>query len=155
MVMAVGGRIRLMRAPDILLFMQMAGDIATCVYHTGLDPFTGEEVSIAKHLRDRKLQRALLQFFKPENYFRVREALLKAGRGDLIGNGCDCLIPAQPPKVALGARMENANKCLGEGKYVHQIPNPESSQGYRPGRKTARRHDKKRKRTGGGSGPRP
>ena len=75
MVMAVGGRIRLMRAPDILLFMQMAGDIATCVYHTGLDPFTGEEVSIAKHLRDRKLQRALLQFFKPENYFEVRRAV--------------------------------------------------------------------------------
>ena len=41
----------------------------------GLDPFTGEEVYVAKHLRDRKMQRALLQFFKPENYFKVREAL--------------------------------------------------------------------------------
>ncbi len=87
-----------------------------------------------------------MQFFKPENYFMVREALLKAGRGDLIGNGCDCLIPAQPPKEALRARMEKANQSLGEGKYVHQIPNPESSQGYRPGRKTARRQDMRRKR---------
>ncbi len=47
---------------------------------TGLDPFTGQEVHVAKHLRDRKLQRALMQFFKPENSFMVREALLKAGR---------------------------------------------------------------------------
>ena len=45
------------------------------------------------------MQRALMQFFKPENYFEVREALLKAGRADLIGSGCDCLIPAQPPQA--------------------------------------------------------
>ena len=51
-------------------------DIATCIDHTGLDPFTGEEVYTAKHLHDRNLQRALLQFFKPENDFEVREALL-------------------------------------------------------------------------------
>ena len=67
----------------------------------GLDPFTKQPVYIAKHLRDRKLQRALLQFFKPENYFEVRRALEQAGRQDLIGNGCDCLIPATPPKAAL------------------------------------------------------
>ena len=79
-------------------FIPAPFDIATCMYHTGLDPFTGEEVYIAKHLRDRKLQRAIMQFFKPENYFMVREALLKAGRGDLIGNGCDCLIPASRPR---------------------------------------------------------
>jgi hypothetical protein len=136
-------------------FLRMPPDIATCMYHTGLDPFTGEEVYIAKGMRDRKMQRALMQFFKPENYFMVREALLKAGRGDLIGNGCDCLIPSQPPKAALRARMEKANESLGEGKYVHQIPNPEPHTGYRPGRKTARRQDKKRKRNGDGSGPRP
>ena len=68
-------------------FIPAPFDIATCMYHTGLDPFTGEEVYVAKHLRDRKMQRALLQFFKPENYFMVREALLKAGRADLIGSG--------------------------------------------------------------------
>jgi hypothetical protein len=78
------------------------------------------------------MQRALMQCFKPENYFMVREALLKAGRGDLIGNGCDCLIPAQPPKAALRARMEKANQSLGEGKYVHQIPNPGSIRAIGP-----------------------
>src|SRR5580704_15595751 len=94
-------------------------DIATCMYYTDIDPFTGEDVYVATGMRYRKLQRALMQFFKPENYFMVREALLKAGRGDLIGNGCECLIPAQPPKAALKARMERANESLGEGKYVH------------------------------------
>ena len=78
------------------------------------------------------MQRALMQFFKPENYFMVREALLKAGRGDLIGNGCDCLIPAHPPRQAIEARRRQANGTA-EGEYVHQIPNPESSKGYRPG----------------------
>ena len=55
----------------------MTSDIATCIYHTGLDPFTGEEVYVANGLRDRKMQRALMQFFKPENYFTVREALIQ------------------------------------------------------------------------------
>jgi uncharacterized radical SAM protein YgiQ len=129
-------------------FIPAPFDIATCMYHTGLDPFTGEAVFIAKHLRDRKLQRALLQFFKPENYFMVREALQKAGRQDLIGSGCDCLISANPPKEALRARMENAKRALYEEKYVHQIegegtPAPVSA-GYRPGRKSAQRRPGKR-----------
>ena len=84
-------------------------DIATCMYYTGLDPFTTQEVYVAKDLRDRKLQRALMQFFKPENWFTVREALIQAGRQDLIGNGCDCLIPAQPPKEAIESRRKRAN----------------------------------------------
>ena len=50
-------------------------DIATCMCYTGIDPFTKQEVYVARHLRDRKLQRALMQFFKPENYFEVRKAL--------------------------------------------------------------------------------
>ncbi len=129
-------------------FIPAPFDIATCMYHTGLDPFTGEEVYIAKHLRDRKLQRALLQFFKPENYFEVRKALLAAGRSDLIGSGCDCLIAAQPPRAAREARMAKAARELGEGEYVHQIGQPAtprparprgSDPGYRPHRKSSRR----------------
>src|SRR5262245_49219542 len=101
--------------------MQRTRDIATCMYYTGIDPFTKQEVFIARHLRDRKLQRALLQFFKPENYFEVRKALVEAGRTDLIGNGCDALIPAQPPKEALQSRRDQANEAV-RGEYVHKIP---------------------------------
>ena len=64
-----------------------------------------------------------MQFFKPENYFMVREALLKAGRGDLIGNGCDCLIPSQPPKAAIEARRQRANE-VAEGDHYHTVANP-------------------------------
>ncbi len=129
------------RPDQVQDFIPAPFDIATCMFHTGIDPFTGGEVHVAKGLRDRKMQRALMQFFKPENYFMVREALLKAGRGDLIGSGCDCLIPAQPPKEALRARMEKANESLDEGKFVHQIPALKST-GYRPGRKTQQRRKK-------------
>jgi hypothetical protein len=51
-------------------------DIATALYYTGIDPSTKEEVFVAKGLRDRKMQRALMQFFKPEDWFTVREALI-------------------------------------------------------------------------------
>jgi hypothetical protein len=54
---------------------------------------------------------ALMHFFKPENWFTVREALLQAGRQDQIGSGCDCLIPAQPPKEAIEARQRRANQA--------------------------------------------
>src|SRR6059058_1132860 len=118
MLVAGGGHILLTRSPGILIFMEMAHEIATAIYHTGIDPFTGEEVYVAKGLRDRKNQRPLMQFFKPENYFMVREALLKAGRPDLIGNGCDCLIPAHPPKAAIEARRRRANEAT-EGDHYH------------------------------------
>jgi hypothetical protein len=116
-------------------------DIATCMYHTGLDPFTKEEVYVAKNLRDRKMQRALMQFFKPENYFEVRDALIQSGRTDLIGGGCNALIPAQPPKEALRARRERADAAL-RGDHVHTVPNAKKK-GYRPRRKSARRQDRR------------
>ncbi len=140
-------------------FIPAPFDIATCMYHTGLDPMTGEEVCVATGLRDRKLQRALMQFFKAENYFMVREALLKAGRADLIGSGCECLIPAQPPKAAIEARRRRANE-VAEGDHYHSVANPAKgepvgerglpNQGYRPGRKTARRR-RQQKNTGEGN----
>jgi uncharacterized radical SAM protein YgiQ len=97
-------------------------DVATSMYYTGLDPFSLKEVYIARALRDRKSQRALMQFFKPENYFEVRDALREAGRSDLIGEGCDCLIPSKPPKEAIDRRRDDANNRF-RGEYVHTIPN--------------------------------
>jgi uncharacterized radical SAM protein YgiQ len=127
------------RPDQVQDFIPAPFDVATCMYYTGINPFTKEEVYIARNLRDRKMQRALLQFFKPENYFEVRKALLEAGRRDLIGTGCDCLIPAQPPKEALKARIEQAND------HVHTIP--KQKRGYRPGRKSHNRQESRKHET--------
>jgi hypothetical protein len=127
-------------------------DVAACMYYTGIDPFTGQEVYVARGLRDRRMQRALMQFFKPENYFEVRKALEQAGRTDLIGGGCDELIPAQPPKEALQARRKQANQAA-RGEHVHKIPNPGRPTGYRPGRKSAHRRPRQ-SRTGSDQGRR-
>ena len=118
-------------------FIPSPMDIAAAMYHTGRDPLTGAAMPIAKGLRDRRLQRALLQFFKPENYYEVREALLKARRRDLIGAGCDALIPAEPPPEAIAARRQKANRDVHD--HVHAKPADEASKGYRPGRATWRR----------------
>jgi len=131
----------------------MAPDIATCMYYTGLDPFSKKEVYVARTLHDRKLQRALMQFFKPENYFEVRKALEQAGRQDLIGSGCDALVPAQPPRQAILNRRERANRNF-RGDYVHTIPRADldkdtppavdpQATGYRPRRRTARRRPRR------------
>jgi uncharacterized radical SAM protein YgiQ len=132
------------RPDQVQDFIPSPFDIAACMYHTGLDPFTRQPVKLAKNLSDRKLQRSLLQFFKPENYFEVRRALEQAGRRDLIGSGCDCLIPDRPPKEALDHRRRRANERVSEqraGDHIRSTP----GNGYRPGRKTARRQ----KRRGG------
>jgi uncharacterized radical SAM protein YgiQ len=102
-------------------FIPAPFDVATAMYYTGIDPFTKKPVYIAKQLKDRKLQRALMQFFKPENYFEVREALQRAKRTDLIGDGCDALIPSRPPKEALQKRRDGANQRFA-GNYVHTPP---------------------------------
>ncbi|MDX1967456.1 MAG: YgiQ family radical SAM protein [Planctomycetaceae bacterium] len=101
-------------------FIPAPFDVATAMFYTGIDPFTKKPVHVAKALRDRKLQRALMQFFKPSNYFEVREALRQAGRTDLIGNDCDSLIPSTPPREALEARRNDANARF-RGDYVHTI----------------------------------
>jgi uncharacterized radical SAM protein YgiQ len=125
------------RPDQVQDFIPAPFDIATCMYYTGMDPFTKQPVYVAHNLRDRKLQRALMQFFKPENYYEVRKALEQAGRKDLIGSGCDSLIPEKPPQEAIVARRERVNGRF-RGDYVHTIP----SNGYRPERKSARRRSR-------------
>ena len=81
-------------------FIPAPMDVATCMYYTGLDPYTMKPVPVARKMKERQVQRALLQYFKPENWFEVRDALVGAGRQDLIGDRPECLIPAHPPRGA-------------------------------------------------------
>jgi uncharacterized radical SAM protein YgiQ len=73
-------------------FYPTPGTLSTCMYRTGIDPLTGNAVHIPKGERERRLQRALAHFHKKENAPLVREALLAAGREDLIGSGKGCLV---------------------------------------------------------------
>ena len=143
------------RPDQVQDFIPAPFDIATCMWYTGVDPMTGKPVKIAPNLRDRKLQRALMQFFKPENWFEVREALIQANRADLIGSGCDALIPANAPKEALEAKRKRANQAL-RNDHSHSVANPAAGEeagerttppqvtnkGYRPKRSTQQRRKK-------------
>lgn len=69
--------------------------VSTCMYYTGLDPCTLEPVHVPKD-REKRIQRALLQYRNKANHELVREGLSVAGRTDLIGDGPDSLIPGLP-----------------------------------------------------------
>ena len=73
-------------------FYPTPGTASTCMYYTGIDPFTNEEVYVPRNPHEKAMQRALMQYKLPQNYDLVYEALVKAGRKDLIGFGKKCLI---------------------------------------------------------------
>jgi hypothetical protein len=68
------------------------------MYYTGLDPRTMDKVYVPTDPHEKAMQRALIQYRNPKNYYLVREALIAAHREDLIGSGPKCLIRAIPPK---------------------------------------------------------
>ena len=73
-------------------FYPTPGTISTVMYHTGINPMTGKSVYVPKDYHEKQLQRALLQYSKPENANLVRVALRLAEREDLIGNTPECLV---------------------------------------------------------------
>jgi len=73
-------------------FYPTPGTRSTCMYYAGIDPLTGKKVYVPREGREKTLQRALLHFHKPENAPLVREALIKAGRRDLIGRSPRALV---------------------------------------------------------------
>lgn len=73
-------------------FYSTPGTISTCMFYTGIDPLTGKEIYVPRTPEEKAQQRALLQYFKPENKQTVLAALRKCGRTDLIGTGPDCLV---------------------------------------------------------------
>ncbi|MCM1166529.1 MAG: YgiQ family radical SAM protein [Lachnospiraceae bacterium] len=89
------------RPEQVQDFYPTPGTISTAMFFTGLDPYTMEPVFVPKTAEEKAMQRALLQYFKPQNRELVEKALRIAKRADLIGHGKDCLIPprAQKPQV--------------------------------------------------------
>ena len=85
------------RPEQVQDFYPTPGTVSTCMFYTGLDPYTMKEVYVAKDPHEKAMQRALLQYFNPKNKGLVIEALRKAGRHDLIGYGDKCLVTPNKP----------------------------------------------------------
>lgn len=83
-------------------FYPTPGTVSTCMYYTGIDPITMKNVYVTTDYTEKKLQRALLQWGRPENAALVREALRRCGREDLIGNGPEHLVR---PERSTGSRQ--------------------------------------------------
>ena len=113
-------------------FYPTPGTLSTCMWYTELDPRTMESVYVAKSPHDKALQRALLQWKRPEMRRLVVEALHRAGRSDLIGYGKDCLI-----------------RPLHSGETDRKEKDPRSSKKKDPGtKKPTRRTDERDVRRG-------
>jgi uncharacterized radical SAM protein YgiQ len=94
-----------LRPRQVQMFMPTPATLATATYVSGFDPFTRKPVHVARGGRERSRQRALLFYWKKEEWPYVREALRAWGRTDLIGRGPDALVPSGP---AYGAWSERA-----------------------------------------------
>ena len=79
-------------------FYPTPSTLSTVMYYTGFDPRTMEKVYVPTDPHEKAMQRALIQYRNPKNYYLVKEALLKAHREDLIGSGPKCLIRAIAPR---------------------------------------------------------
>ncbi len=87
-------------------FYPTPGTISTCMFYTGLDPYTLEPVYVPRTPKEKAEQRALLQYFLPQNRQIVLSALKKAGRTDLIGTGPNCLVKPEPKPPQPGKRPQ-------------------------------------------------
>ena len=106
------------RPEQVQDFYPTPGTVSTCMFYTGLDPYTLKEVYVARNEHDKALQRALLQYFNPKNRALVVEALKKAGRNDLIGNGPNCLIKGESNNYANNHHnTKRGNKNEPKKKY--------------------------------------
>ena len=81
-----------LRPQQVQDFYPTPGTISTCMFYTGIDPYTMKKIYVPKTKEEKAEQRALLQYFRPENKQAVIAALTKAGRKDLIGNRPECLV---------------------------------------------------------------
>lgn len=92
------------RPEQVQDFIPTPGTLSTCMYYTGIHPLTGEKVYTAKTREEKGMQRALLQYWAPENWKLARKALRLVHREDLIGYGKKCLLPPEPKERPFGAR---------------------------------------------------
>ena len=105
-------------------FIPTPGTLSTCMWYTGIDPMTGEKVYTAKSYEEKLMQRALMQYWLPQNHDIVRKALHIAGREDLIGFDAKCLVrPKSRDNQAGPAGRGNHSDRMHDRKNNHNNRN--------------------------------
>ena len=128
-------------------FYPTPGTASTVMFYTGIDPFTNKKVYCETDYHQKQLQRALLQWSKPQNAPLVREALIKCGREDLIGYTKDCLV--RPASTGAPQNRGTQSKSGGKKPSDRRGAKPQKSQPTRAKTakgKSARPQKKKTKR---------
>ena len=117
-----------LRPEQVQDFYPTPGTVSTCMYYSGLDPFTMKPIYTAKTMEEKAQQRALLQYFLPQNKELVLRALKKYGRTDLIGSGKDCLVSdnRQAPTAS------NQRKPQAKRSVIRNRHKPKKKQQNRP-----------------------
>ena len=122
-------------------FYPTPSTISTCMYYTGVDPRTMKPVRITSSPHEKAMQRALIQYRKPENYQLVKEALLREGRADLIGyDRKKCLIPPRQEKEEKKDKQKN-----GQRRNTTQDQQKNRQKGNKIGTKVVKNKSQQRK----------
>ena len=104
------------RPEQVQDFYPTPGTISTCMFYTGLDPYTMKPVYVPRSAEEKAMQRALLQYFKPQNKEIVIKALIKAGRRDLIGQGKNCLVEPDIKEKQIPKQGKDNRKWRKDGQ---------------------------------------
>lgn len=115
------------RPEQVQDFYPTPGTISTAMFYTELDPYTMEKVYVPKTAKEKAMQRALLQYFKPQNKELVLEALKKAGRRDLIGKSPKCLVDEDVKSASKPFANKNSAKKSGGEKWQGKNRNTKST----------------------------
>lgn len=103
------------RPEQVQDFYPTPGTVSTCMFYTGINPLTMEKVYVPKTPKEKSMQRALLQYFNPKNRDKVIDALIAAGREDLIGTAPNCLVPPNAKYRAMQMKKQQS-KTSGKRK---------------------------------------
>ena len=112
------------------------GTASTVMYYTGINPLDGKRVYVPTDYHEKQLQRALLQYSRPQNRALVEEALKKAGREDLIGYGAECLIKPQRSSVPAHSKNTQGKKDTRKNGRPMVKKNNNGRKNEKPKRKT-------------------
>ncbi|MBQ4534502.1 MAG: DUF3362 domain-containing protein, partial [Ruminococcus sp.] len=126
------------RPEQVQDFYPTPGTISTCMFYTGIDPYTMKEVYVPRTSKEKAMQRALLQYFLPQNREIVLEALKTAGRRDLIGTSPKCLVEDIPGRKGGDGKWQGNAKAKSKAQANSQYRRKERSSSQQGKRNSSR-----------------